>query len=124
MGEVAAFAQIFTHAGILQAITEQMRFARARFGQYDLIDFFVVLIGYVLSGEPTLLTFYERLAPFAEPCMALFGRHRLPHRSTLSRFLAALDHTSVEALRTLFQKDLLARKSFASHSGVYSLGYP
>jgi hypothetical protein len=64
MGEVAAFAQIFTHAGILQAISKQVRFARARFGQYDLIDFFVVLIGSVLSGEPTLLTFYERLTPF------------------------------------------------------------
>jgi hypothetical protein len=41
--------------------------------------------------------------------MALFGRERLPHRSTLSRFLAALDQTPVEALRTLFLHDLLAR---------------
>jgi hypothetical protein len=53
---------------------------------YDLIDFAVVLIGYALSGEPTLLAFYERLLPFAEPFMALFGRDQLPHRSTLSRF--------------------------------------
>lgn len=79
-----------------------MRFARARFDQYDLIDFVAVLIGYMLSGEPTLLTFYERLAPFAEPFMALFGRNRLPHRSTLSRFLAALDQSTVEALRSVF----------------------
>jgi hypothetical protein len=41
--------------------------------------------------------------------MALFGRDRLPHRSTLSRFLAALDQAAVEALRTLFLQDLLAR---------------
>lgn len=41
--------------------------------------------------------------------MALFGRNHLPHRSTLSRFLAALDQPSVEALRTLFQEDLVAR---------------
>ncbi len=41
--------------------------------------------------------------------MALFGRDRLPHRSTLSRFLAALDQVAVEALRTLFLQDLLAR---------------
>jgi hypothetical protein len=26
--------------------------AGARFGQYDLIDFVAVLIGYILSGEP------------------------------------------------------------------------
>ena len=41
--------------------------------------------------------------------MALFGRERLPHRSTLSRFLAALDQASVEALRNVFLQDALAR---------------
>jgi len=116
--EVAAFAQVLSHTGIRSAIIERVRFARARFGQYDLIDFVVVLIGYGLSGEPTLQAFYERLAPFAEPFMALFGRHLLPHRSTLSRFLAALDQTTVEALRSLFQQDLLARQPFASPGGL------
>jgi hypothetical protein len=42
--------------------------------------------------------------------MALFGRDRLPARSTLSRFLAALTPDPVEALRTLFLDDLLARR--------------
>ena len=74
MGEVAAFAQILEHTGTLKVVQNQVRFARARFGHYDLIDFVAVLIGYILSGEPTLLAFYERLAPFAEPFMALFGR--------------------------------------------------
>jgi hypothetical protein len=119
MGEVAAFAQVLTHEGILKAIQEQVCFARARFGHYDLIDFVVVLIGYILSGEPTLLAFYERLAPFAEPFMALFGRNLLPHRSTLSRFLAALDQSTVEALRARFQEDLLARKPFVSPGGIF-----
>jgi hypothetical protein len=41
--------------------------------------------------------------------MALFGRDRLPARSTLSRFLATLDQPAVEELRTLFLRDLLAR---------------
>ena len=59
MGEVAAFAQVLTHVGTLKAIQERVRFARARFGQYDLIDFVVVLIGYMLSGEPTLKAFYD-----------------------------------------------------------------
>ena len=74
LGEVAVFAQVLTHLGLLKAIQMHVRFARARFGHYDLIDFVVVLIGYVVSGEPTLLAFYERLTPFAEPFMALFGR--------------------------------------------------
>jgi hypothetical protein len=33
--------------------------------------------------------------------MALFERNQVSHRSTLSRFLAALDQSTVEALRTL-----------------------
>jgi len=44
-----------------------------------------VLIGYAVSGESTLLAFYERLAPFTEPFMALFGRNQLPHRSTVAK---------------------------------------
>jgi hypothetical protein len=125
MGEVGAVAQVLSHTGILKALQEQVRFTRARFGHYDLIDFAVVLIGYALSGEPTLKAFYERLLPFAEVFMALFGRHRLPSRSALSRFLAALDHVTVEALRTLFQKDLVARRPFASPGGLWDrLGQP
>lgn len=61
------------------------------------------------DGERTLEAFYERLQPFAHTFMALFGRERLPHRSTLSRFLAALDQAPIEALRTLFLEDLSAR---------------
>jgi hypothetical protein len=41
--------------------------------------------------------------------MALFERDQLPSRSALSRFLAALTEAPVEALRTLFLDDLLAR---------------
>src|SRR5579859_3584956 len=74
MGEVAAFARVLTHTGTLQTIQAHVRFARARFGHYELVDFVVVLIGYILSGEPTLLAFYERLAPWAESFMALGWR--------------------------------------------------
>ena len=70
-------------------------------------------------GEPTLKAYYERLLPFAGAFMALFGRNRLPERSTLSRFLAALDLETVEALRTLFQEDLVGRKAFSSPGGLW-----
>jgi len=69
-----------------------------------------VLLGYAISGERTLEAFYERLHPFATAFMALFGRERLPARSTLSRFLAALSAEPVEALRKLFLADLVARQ--------------
>jgi len=119
LGEVAAFAQVLASTGILSSIQEGVRFARARFGHYDTIDFVIVLIGYALSGEPTLKAFYERLLPLADTFMALFGRDHLPSRSALSRFLAALDQVTVEALRTLFQTDLVARKPFASAGGLW-----
>jgi hypothetical protein len=88
-GEVTVIAQYLRHLGVRAAISERVRFARRRFGHYDVIDFVVVLLGYAISGERTLETFYECLHPFAAPFMVLFGRERLPHRSTLSRFLAA-----------------------------------
>ena len=119
LGEVAVVAQVLKHTGLLKAIQDHVQFARARFGHYDTLDFVVVLIGYALSGEPTLKAFYERLLPFAEPFMALFGRQFLPSRSALSRFLAALDQATVEALRTLFQVDLVARSPFASAGGLW-----
>ncbi len=68
-----------------------------------------MLMGYAISGEPTLKAYYERVQPCAPEFMALFGRSGLPHRATLSRFLAALDEPFVEALRTAFLHDALAR---------------
>ena len=108
-GEVTLIARHLQHQGVLAEIAERVRFARRRLGHYDLIDFAVVLLGYAASSEHTLEAFYERVHPFAAPFMALFGRERLPHRSTLSRFLAALDQAPVEALRTVFLEDLFAR---------------
>lgn len=108
-GEVAVVAHTLRRLDALSVIEERVRFARRRFGHYNLIDFVVVLLGYALSGERTLEAFYESVQPFATPFMALFGRERLPHRSTLSRFLAALNQTAVEALRTVFLEDLMAR---------------
>lgn len=91
--EVTVLARHFAHQGLLEAISHQIHLGRGRMGRYEVIDFAAVLLGYAVSGEPTLETFFERVAPFASPFMALFGRDRLPHRSTLSRFLAAVDST-------------------------------
>src|SRR2546421_6822953 len=109
LGEVALMAAHLRKHGVLSKISERVRFARRRFGRYEVIDFLAVLFGYAISGERTLEEFYQRLQPFAVPFMALFERDRLPSRSALSRFLAALTEAPVEALRTLFLDDLLAR---------------
>jgi hypothetical protein len=108
-GEITLMVHHLQQQGVLAAIEEQVRFARRRFGHYEVIDFVAVLFGYAISGERTLEAFYGRLQPWAKPFMALFGRDRLPARATLSRFLAALNQSAVESLRALFLKDLLAR---------------
>lgn len=116
-GEVAMVAHTFQQLGLVRAIEERVRLSRARMGKYELIDFVAVLIGYAVSGERTLRAFSQRVRPFAEPFMALFGRAELPDPATLSRYLAALDQPCVEALRTLFLEDLLARFPFGTPPG-------
>lgn len=108
-GEAALIIEHLRKQGVLTKICERVRFARRRFGRYEVIDFLAVLFGYAISGERTLEAFYEGLRPFAVPFMALFERDRLPARSTLSRFLTALTEEPVAALRSLFLDDLLSR---------------
>jgi hypothetical protein len=108
-GEVVVISSYLRKHGVLSKINEQVRFARKRFGRYEVLDFLAMLFDYAISGERTLEEFYQRLQPFAVPFMAVFGRDRLPSRSALSRFLAALTEAPVEALRTLFLDDLLGR---------------
>src|SRR3989440_4573239 len=102
--EVVIIAGHITTKGLLQAFTQQVRLVRGRFGNYEPIDFLALLIGYAISGERTLSDFFECVAPFETAFMALFGRRCLPHRSSLSRFLAAVDGPCLEAFRTLFQQ--------------------
>jgi hypothetical protein len=110
LGEVTLIVRYLRQQGMLTAICEHVRFARRRFGRYDVIDFFAVLLGYAISGERTLEDFYQSLTPWASVFMALFDREHLPARSTLSRFFAAFSAEALEALRRVFLSDLLARQ--------------
>jgi hypothetical protein len=108
-GEVVLMTAHLRKRDVLTNSAERVRFARRRFGHDEVIDFLAVLLGYAISGERTLEEFYQPLQPFAGAFMALFERDRLPSRSALSRFLAALTEEPVEALRTLFLEDLQSR---------------
>ena len=102
--EVAILSQHLARKGLLETFTQQIRLVRGHFGHYEPIDFLVLLIGYAISGERTVADFFERLAPFGAAFMALFGRASLPHRSSLSRFLADGDGSCLEAFRTLSER--------------------
>src|SRR6266581_4382849 len=108
-GEVVLMVGHLRKQGVFDAITQRVRFARRRFGRYEVIDFVAVLFGYAISGERTLETFYQAVQPWEEALMALFDREKLPSRSALSRFLASVSFEATEAPRSLFLTDLLAR---------------
>jgi hypothetical protein len=106
--EVVIVARHLAKKELLEAFAHQVRLIRGRFGSYEPIDFLALLIGYAISGERTLADFFERVAPFGTAFMALFGRANLPHRSSLSRFLADVDRPCLEAFRTLFERHSFA----------------
>src|SRR5260221_675859 len=106
--EVVMIAHDLTTKGQLEAFAQQVRLVRGRFGRYEPIDCLALLIGYDVSSERTLADFFERVAPFGTAFMALFGRANLPHRSSLSRFLADVDRPCLEAFRTLFEQHSFA----------------
>ncbi|MFL5661739.1 MAG: hypothetical protein ACJ8BW_10370 [Ktedonobacteraceae bacterium] len=106
--EVVILSQHLTTKGLLEAFAHQVPLVRGRFGSYEPLDFLALLIGYAVSGERTLSNFFDHLAPFGAAFMALFGRADLPHRSSLSRFLADVDRPCLEAFRSLFEQSSFA----------------
>jgi hypothetical protein len=108
--EVAILSQHLATKGLLEVFTHRIRLVRGQFGHYEPIDFLVLLIGYAISGERTLADFFERLAPFGAAFMALFGRGTLPHRSSLSRFLADVDRPCARFLSDAFRAVQLSRR--------------
>jgi hypothetical protein len=102
--EVVILAGHLTEKGQMDAFGQEVRLVRGCFGKYEPIDFLGVLIGYAMSGERTLADFFARVMPFNMAFMALFGRKDLPHRATLSRFLADVDRPCLEAFRTLCEQ--------------------
>ncbi len=117
--EVVILARHLATTGLLEAFADQVRLRRGRFGTYESIDFLALLVGYAISGERTLSNFFECVAPFETAFMALFGRSSLPHRSSLSRFLADVDRPCLEAFRTLFEQRFAQGWTKASIGGIF-----
>jgi hypothetical protein len=59
---VALSAHSLTHRGGLPTLAEDVRFARARFGDDDTLDVVGVVVGEAISGERTLEALYPRVA--------------------------------------------------------------
>lgn len=102
--EVVILSRFLSAQGAFQAMEEHVILVRKRAGHYEPLDFLAILIGYAISGERTLADFFQRIAPFQDAYMALFGRRCFPHRSSLSHFLSDVDAPALESLRLLFQQ--------------------
>jgi hypothetical protein len=89
---------------------------------YPVVDFVAVLLGYAISGERTLETFYERLQPFANAFMALLGRDREPSRSTSPAFLPPwinlLSRLCAPCFSKTWEPDLWRRRSKEEDWGI------
>src|SRR5258708_14263788 len=68
-------------------------------------------------GNEPCARFPNESVHLPKPSWPRSRRSDLPDPATLSRYLAALDQPCVEALRTLFLEDLLARSPFGSSPG-------
>jgi hypothetical protein len=86
-------------------------------GEYEVMDFVLVMISYGISGEGTIADFYKAIVPVKNVLMSQWGRNRCPSASSLSRFLGSLQSSAVEALRSLFESDL-HRNSVRVKQGV------
>src|SRR5260370_11190517 len=89
-GEATLIARHLQRQGVLAAIEEQVRFARRRFGQYEVIDFVAVVLGSAIHGEQTLGGLFQLLPPPAETVTAPFRRDALPIPSPARRSLPPL----------------------------------
>jgi hypothetical protein len=71
-GEAVILTQPLRQRDLFARMAERVRFARRRFGHYEVIDFLAVLFGYAISGERTLEEFYKHIHPFVAAFMAFF----------------------------------------------------
>lgn len=105
-GEAVLLGKYWQESGLVARLEEEVRVERGRMGQYEVSDFVLLLNSYAISGEKTLKAFFEALMPVKEVLMSLWGRSRAPVASSLSRFLAVVSESAVEALRQMFEWDL------------------
>ena len=117
LAEVLLLGEYWRRTGLLDRLRTEVKVNRGRMGQYEVCDFVLLLLSYAVSGRVTLQAFFEELRSVQAVVMSVWQRQQCPVASTLSRFLEAIDATSVEQLRTLFEADLMAHGFDQAHSG-------
>jgi hypothetical protein len=107
LAEALLVGQYWYQSGLLERLQQRVRVSRGRMGRYEVCDFVLLLLAYAVSGVETLKLFFEHLESIKPVLMSVWKRAQCPVAATLSRFLAAVDDSAVEQLRSLFEVDLL-----------------
>jgi hypothetical protein len=105
--EIIVIAHLWAQSGMVAALQQQVKVTRGRMGDYEVVDFTLLLLAYALSQELTLNKFYQQLLPVRAALLALWERNKTPSASALSRFLSAITDQAVTQLRKLLFQDLL-----------------
>lgn len=106
--EVVLIAHLWAQSGMVAALPQQVKVARGRMGDYEVVDFTILLLAYAISEELTLHKFFQQLLPVSAALSALWQRDKPPSASALSRFLNAITDQAVTQLRKLLFQDLLS----------------
>ncbi len=84
---------------------------RGRMGQYEVMDYVLLLNSYAISSCASLKEYFKEIEPVSGLVMGLWERERCPVVSSLSRYLRDVDERAVEALRGLFEAEMGKRAS-------------
>jgi hypothetical protein len=117
LSEVVLIAHLWAQSGMVSGLQPQIKVARGRMGNYEVVDFTLLLLAYAISQELTLHRFFQQLLPVRAALSALWERNKAPSASALSRFLSAITDKAVTPLRKLLFQDLLSNGIGLEHLG-------
>ncbi len=118
LGEAVLYGKYWSESGLVDRLRSQVRVNRGRMGQYEVMDFVLLLNSYAVSGEASLKEYFKAIVPVSGLVMGLWERDGCPVASSLSRFLRDVDEGAVEALRGLFEEEM-GQKGIRVREGMW-----
>ena len=72
---------------LLSEMNKRVKLSRGRMGEYEVLDFVLILLTYTISNERSLSLFFRTICPISAAIAALWERKKIASASALSRFL-------------------------------------
>ncbi len=78
MGEAVLYGKYWSESGLVERLGERVRVERGRMGQYEVMDYVLLLNSYAISGEASLKEYFSAIKPVSGLVMGLWERERSP----------------------------------------------